>query len=141
MIVRTETGPRMRVMDPKMAGMIDVMMQKIRDSGEVNGASPNKRIKDSVKFFNKSFSGRRERLIQFLFDVDSLQDSIHISELQTAYGKRLDKENLDIPFAINRVTTRETHEPVYNEVTLGFQSPVTYRLTLGNTGGFLLKPY
>jgi two-component system phosphate regulon sensor histidine kinase PhoR len=77
--------------------------------------------------------------MQFLFDVDSLQDSIRIKELQVAYAKRLEKENLDIPFFVSRVPTRDTREPVFNEVTLGFQSPITYRLDLGNTSGFLLK--
>jgi two-component system phosphate regulon sensor histidine kinase PhoR len=132
-------GSQVRVLDPKVAGMIDVMMQKVRDSTRETVLVHEKNGNDSIRTFNKNFTGRRERLMQFLFDVDSLQDSIRIKELQVAYAKRLEKENLDIPFFVSRVPTRDTREPVFNEVTLGFQSPITYRLDLGNTSGFLLK--
>jgi len=132
-------GQRVRMLDPKVAGMLDVMMQKVRDSNHETVVIREGKGLDSVRIFNKNFSNRRERLMQFLFDVDSLQDSIRIKELQVAYAKRLDKENLDIPFSVSRVPTRDTREPVFNEVTLGFQSPITYRLDLGNTSGFLLK--
>ncbi|HEY0355839.1 MAG TPA: HAMP domain-containing sensor histidine kinase, partial [Flavisolibacter sp.] len=50
-----------------------------------------------------------------------------------------EEQNIDIPFQVSRVKTRDTREPVYNEVTLGFQNPITYRLDIENTTGFLLK--
>lgn len=125
---------RVRMLDPKVASMLDVMMQKLRDSNHQDVV-----IKDTIRTSLKSFGNRRERMMQFLFDVDSLQDSIRIKELHVAYSKRLEKENLDIPFTVSRVPTRDTREPVFNEVTLGFQSPITYRLDLGNTSVFLLK--
>lgn len=130
---------RVRSLDPKMVGMIDVMMQRIKDSSRETFIFKEGSGKDSIRIFNKNLTGRRERLMQFLFDVDSLQDSIRISELQVAYANRLDRENLDVSFFVSRVPTRETREPIYNEVTLGFQLPVTYRLNLNNTTGFLIK--
>ena len=141
-VVRTDEftkGPRVRMQDSKIPGMLDAMMLRMKDSGSTALVYKNGPGKDSIRIFNKNFSGRRERLMQFLFEVDSLQDSIRINELQVAYAKRLDKENLDIPFFVSRVQTRETREPVFNEMTVGFQSPITYRLNLGSTTGFLLK--
>ncbi|MFL5741666.1 MAG: sensor histidine kinase [Flavisolibacter sp.] len=131
-------GRQIRVSDQKMVSMINMMMKKMKDSSKGIITFSKGQRNDSVHMFNKGFP-RRDRLMQFLFDVDSLQDSIRIKELQIAYTKRLDEQNLDIPFTISRVPTRETNEPVFNEVTLGFYNPITYHLELGNTTGFLLK--
>lgn len=127
-----------RNVDPKMGGMIDVMMQKLKDSNGTIVIRQENSV-DSIRYSNKSFSGKRDRLMQFLFDVDSLQDSIKIKELETAYAKRLDEQNLDIPFIIRKFKPREGRDPRFNEVTLGFSNPITYRLELLNTNGFLLR--
>ena len=113
---------------PKMAGMMDVLIQRAKDSN-----------KATVYLSKDSISPRQNRIIQFLFDVDSLQDSIRVKEIETAYAQRLKKENWDIDFTVVRVPTRETEQPIFNEVTLGFKNPITYRLELGNTFPFLLK--
>ena len=117
----------------KIEGMVDVVMNKIRDT---SGKTVNY---DSLF---KTFPGRRDRrdrMLQFLFDIDSLQDSIRIVELDSAYQKHLDDQNLDVDFTINRVATRETKQPVFNEVTLGFRNPVTYRLQVHNKNAFIFK--
>jgi len=124
--------------DPKMTGIIDVMLQKVKDSSRGKLVFTEKNI-DSIRVINRGFSKRQDRLMQFLFDVDSLQEPIRVGEIDTAYARRLDKENLEVPFEIMRVPTRDRPEPVFNEVTLGFSNPVTYRLQLGNTSGVLLK--
>ncbi|HEU4469513.1 MAG TPA: HAMP domain-containing sensor histidine kinase [Flavisolibacter sp.] len=133
------TGKTMvvRPVDQKMVSIINAMTQRAKDSGQ--RIYLRKMENDTVRYITKGFSGRRERMMQFLFDVDSLQDSIRLRELQSAYVKRLDEQNLNIPFSIMRVPTQENKEPVYNEVTLGFTNPITYRLELGSTSGFLLK--
>lgn len=124
--------------DPKMTGMIDVMMQKVQDSNRETVVYTQKTSVDSIRVFNRGF-GRKERLMQFLFDVDSLQEPIRTGELDSAYARRLEKENLDVPFEIIKVEPRERPEPVFNEVTMGFSKPVTYRLELKNTSGVLLR--
>ncbi|HYK55828.1 MAG TPA: hypothetical protein VEV15_05075, partial [Flavisolibacter sp.] len=63
-----------------------------------------------MRFSNKALSGRRNRLMQFLFDVDSLQDSVKVKELQAAYVKKLQEQNINIPFSIYRVPTIEREE-------------------------------
>jgi two-component system phosphate regulon sensor histidine kinase PhoR len=94
---------------------------------------------DTQYIFNKNFSGRRNRLIQFLFDIDSLQDSVKVNELEVAFSRHLEDQGVKIPFRINRVQTNESDGPIHNEVTLGFSNPITYRLTLGNIFPFLIK--
>ncbi len=146
--VDTNTRPGNRAMNQKLVSMMNVMVQKYKDSGRTSILRDSTGTyifrdagrMDTLRIANSRLpGGRRDRLVQFLFDVDSMQDSIKVKELQAAYAKRLDEQNLDVPFSISRVTTRETREPVFNEVTLGFQTPITYRVDLGNTTGFLLK--
>jgi len=124
----------------KMVKMINVMLKRAKDSSRETIVMSNGQQVDSIRIIKKgSFPGRRERIMQFLVDIDSLQDSIRVKELQTAYARRLEKENIDVPFTVKRVQANDTLRPVYNEVTLGFRNPITYRLDLGNTTGFLLR--
>ena len=124
----------------KMVKMINVMLKRAKDSSRETIVMSNGQQIDSIRIIKKgSFPGRRERIMQFLVDIDSLQDSIRVKELQTTYAKRLEKENIDVPFTVKRVQANDTLRPVYNEVTLGFRNPITYRLDLGNTTGFLLR--
>lgn len=118
----------------KIEGMVDVVMNKVRDSSS--------RTSTNIDSLFKTFPGRRDRrdrMLQFLFDIDSLQDSIRTVELDSAYRKRLDEQNLDVGFSIEKVKTRETKEPVFNEVTLGFRYPATYRLIVHNKNAFVFK--
>jgi two-component system phosphate regulon sensor histidine kinase PhoR len=120
----------------KMVSMMDVIMQKTADSGK-----PRVFVKksDSLQFTNSTISPRQNRIMQFLFDVDSLQDSIRVKEIDAAYSKKLAEQNIDVPFTVSRVETKETEGRVFNEVTLGFAHPITYRLDLVNTFPYLLK--
>ena len=134
--------PRMRVLQKeKMVGMMDVIMQRTNDSSRprIFIRSANK---DSIQLINAGMSPRQSRIMQFLFDVDSLQDSIKVKEIEAAYAKRLQEQNLDVDFTVSRVQTKEADtisKPMYNEVTLGFANPITYRLDLGNTFPVILK--
>ncbi len=56
-----------------------------------------------------------------------------------AYSKRLTEQNIEVPFTVSRVETKDSEKPVFNEVTLGFARPITYRLDLGDTFPYLLK--
>lgn len=122
----------------KMATMMNVMMQKMKDSAHSKLIITELGRVDTVRL-KTGFSPRKDRLMQFMFDVDSLQDSIKVKELVAVYSKRLEEQNLGVPFSISRVKPKESREPVFNEVTLGFRNPITYRVDLGNTTTFLLK--
>jgi two-component system phosphate regulon sensor histidine kinase PhoR len=121
-------------------------MNKVKDSTG-NTVIFTQKFSDSLR---KAFPGRRDRMLQFLFDIDSLQDSIKIVELDSAFQKRLKDQNLDIPFVINRLEGKELtearermdgkeKEPAFNEVPVGFRNPITYRLTIHNKTAFILK--
>jgi len=125
--------------EQKIEGMLDVVMNRVKDSNSHRTVVLSPRISDSFQMINRAFPGRRDRMLQFLFDLDSLQDSIKVIELDSAYAKRLEDQNLDIAFAIKKVETRETKEPVFNEVTLGFRNPTTYRLDIHNKTAFIFK--
>lgn len=123
--------------DRKMANMLDVIVRRAKDSGnrEILITGHN----DSLHVGRSGYGSRRNRMMQFLFDVDSLQDSVKVKELDTAYARQLNEQNLNVPFSISRVKTSDSLPPSYNEVTLGFARPITYRLNLGNTTPVLLK--
>jgi two-component system phosphate regulon sensor histidine kinase PhoR len=141
--IQQERGkwPRIKALPrEKMIGMVDVLMQ--RTNGHRGGKQEIIfRRGDSVRVFNEKISPRQNRIMQFLFDVDALQDSIRIAEIEKAYAKRLAEQNLDVPFSVSRVKTLEDEgeRRRFNEVTLGFANPITYRLDLGNTFPVLLR--
>lgn len=69
-----------------------------------------------------------------------MQDSLRISEIDSAYSKALKEEKLNIPFTIIETDSADVDdEPAFNEVTVGLANPVTYKLQLGNTFPYLLK--
>jgi two-component system, OmpR family, phosphate regulon sensor histidine kinase PhoR len=147
-ILQQNRSGKVRIITPsqKVESMIDVVMNKIKDSTG-NTVIFTQKFSDSLR---KAFPGRRDRMMQFLFDIDSLQDSIKIVELDSAFQKRLKEQNLDIPFAINKLEGKglaearermdgKEKEPAFNEVPLGFRNPVTYRLTIQGKTTFILN--
>lgn len=119
----------------KVVNMVDLLTKKVKDTAGgmlIKGS-------DTVRFSNKGLSSRRNRLIQFLFDVDSIQDSVRVKEIEVTYAKKLQEQGINVPFKINRVPTTEKDEPVFNQITLGFSRPITYKLELGSTTSYLLK--
>lgn len=141
MIIQREltNGRRMGTLPREnMAGIVDVVMQRTRDTSL---AKVTIRNGDSIRVFRNTISPRQNRIMQFLFDVDALQDSIRVAEIEKAYDARLKEQRLSIPFTVSRIKTADTipEKPRYNEVTLGFANPITYRLDLANTVPFILK--
>src|SRR5579875_836447 len=67
--------------DRKMANMLDVIVRRAKDSGnrEILITGHN----DSLRVGRSGYGSRRNRMMQFLFDVDSLQDSVKVKELDT----------------------------------------------------------
>jgi len=92
--------------------------------------------------------------IKILRAVDSLQDSISVKELSARYAQMIKREHIAVPFSITsykRVLKKEFsfsdpdlnpehefgREP--NEVTVGFNHPVTYHLEIFNSTSFVLR--
>jgi two-component system, OmpR family, phosphate regulon sensor histidine kinase PhoR len=75
--------------------------------------------------------------------MDAAQDTLTINEISTVYNERMLQQNINVPFSITRynkdISNDKESERAFNEVTIGFSHPVTYRLDLGNTSFYLTK--
>src|SRR5450759_1481294 len=92
----------------------------------------------SVIKFRKSADSNH--VFNFLYGVDSLQDSLKLPEIIKAYSAKLKKESLNIPFTVTKSDSAEFQEEQdLSYVTVGFAHPVTYRLSPGNTAPYLMK--
>ena len=120
----------------KVVALANTIRQKVRDSASVETIVFQRRLNE--KGHLKPFTKRENRLIQFLYDVDSMQDSIKVVEVEKLYQQKLDQQNINVPFEIKRLQ-KARDERAFNEVTLGFANPITYQLDLGNTFPYLLK--
>ena len=89
--------------------------------------------------------GPRGEFFRLLYNVDSLQDSLRVKEIDSACRIAFKKEGMNVPISISRnggkmqrekVSSEELRLP--NKVTIGFAHPVTYELSLGNTFGHLI---
>src|SRR4030095_7754187 len=143
-----ESDMKIRVM-PKteIVTMVNAMRDKIRDSlkgAKVNSAvivsmnkEPGSAHVDTLKF-EKRIDGNG--ILQFLYGVDSLQDSLKISEITTVYQKRLNGESLQIPFQVIRLDrTRDDDDRDFSNITVGFSHPITYHLEIGNSFSYLVE--
>lgn len=102
--------------------------------------------KDSANEFEfKTRNDHPGNIIRFLYGVDSLQDSLRIREIDSAYQAALNREGIDISYSVIRSDASpsrgfippERMEP--NKITIGFAHPVTYEMKLGNANWYLLK--
>jgi two-component system, OmpR family, phosphate regulon sensor histidine kinase PhoR len=117
-------------MDNTTVGMVQ---DSIRINKEIHGPLPP----DFEKKMHGPLPG--DRIVQLLYGVDSLLDSIRIGEIDTAYRAELQRQKLSIPFTITRAAVANKELEPANEVTVGFAKPVTYRLNTGNTVPYLLR--
>jgi two-component system phosphate regulon sensor histidine kinase PhoR len=144
-----DTDESMMVSMPSRKGMIstiNVIRGKLKDSikkdsGRLMITINETSIKnDSLKFTGGPAGKDHEKFVQFLYNMDSLQDPLNIKEIDSAFRKQLTKEKIKVPFSILELSGNASlNEPADNVVTLGFAKPVTYKLELGNTVPYLLK--
>ncbi len=142
-MIRVHTGTKDQIIST-----IKVIREKLNDTlKRKNGmiiTSDNMSVKFRVDTLsiNKDISQipHQNQIIQMLYGVDSLQDSLRLKEIDTAYSKAMHNQKLDIPFTIAKFDScNVSGEPALNEVTVGFAHPVTYKLSLGDTFPYLLK--
>jgi two-component system phosphate regulon sensor histidine kinase PhoR len=79
------------------------------------------------------------KFVQLLYNIDSLQDSLSVNEIDSAFRRQLIKEKTSVPFSIVQLKGAALNGPIDNAVSIGFANPVTYKLKLGNTAPYLLK--
>lgn len=134
----------------RIISTVNVIREKMKDSLKRPGVpspliiSLNKSStsisSDSIRFRHHipSPGGSDNVIFNLLYGVDSLQDSLRVSEIDSAYSKKLKTENIDIPYTITRSTTGDADDG-FNEVSVGFANPVTYKLEPGNSFAYLIK--
>ena len=125
---------------------IDIISEKLRDSASrehrpmvismdkttVNMSSDSIRLKTVV--------GGPNQVFELLYGGDSLQDSIRVHEVDSAFRRALAAEGLSVPFSIKKtVGGVESSGPEMHRIRIGIRNPVTYELVLGNTFTYLLK--
>lgn len=105
-----------------------------------------------IKFREQGFDGGKDKIFQFLNDIDSLQDSLKMKDIMAAVKKSFSNEKIPVSFSVNRNDsgtvlndsffsgkTPEKDLENMNKVTIGFAHPVTYNLQLENTSLYLFK--
>jgi two-component system phosphate regulon sensor histidine kinase PhoR len=96
---------------------------------------------DTLHFENRILhEGPGSQIIQLLYGVDSLQDSLRLPEITSAYAAAMKQQKLDVPFIITRLDSCAAEkEDGFNTATVGFAKPVTYKIKLGNTFPYLFR--
>lgn len=137
----------------EIVSTINVIRTKLKDSLKVRtDAKPGMIISmnntsvtstgDSINFDRRISGphGNGNHIINLLYGVDSLQDSLRLKEIDSAYTIALQKQKLVIPFSIIKNDSTGTNdELLMDEVTVGFAHPITYKLQLGNSFPYLLR--
>lgn len=135
--------------------MVNAIRDKMRDSlknAQVDSTviismkkSADAHVPDSLrgKLLKKNIYVKTDggnKFFQFLYRVDSLQDSLRVPEITVAYQKKMDEQSLPVPFEIIRLSNvQEDDEPEFSNVTVGFAHPITYHMQLGNSFPYLMK--
>lgn len=97
---------------------------------------------DSLTSPNDSAIWRKKNnVLQLLYKVDSLQDSISVTEITKAFTLRLTGDKTLVPFSVVEIDSLYGGypDPDFSNVTVGFAHPKTYHLELGNTFPYLIK--
>lgn len=135
----------------EMISTINVIRDKILDSVQgggksrmvisMNKSATMKLESDSLHVVAPAPApGKGDMVFNFLYGVDSLQDSLRVHQIDSACRQALLKDRIRIPFRVLRSDSAVRHrEPVLNEMTVGFARPVTYRFEAGNTFPYLLR--
>ncbi len=83
---------------------------------------------------------KRNGIIRLLYRVDSLQDSLTLREVDSAFAASLYKQHLGISYQVSRrLSDADEFPSSENEITIGFARPVTYKMELKNNFPYLLK--
>jgi two-component system phosphate regulon sensor histidine kinase PhoR len=125
---------------------INVIQGKIKDSLKKDSGrmiiSINETTikKDTFNISTGPGNGTHNKFIQFLYNMDSLQDPVTVKEIDSAFRLQMAKESTAVPyFILQSDSSTIANDLSDNSVTLGFAKPVTYKLQLGNTLPYLLK--
>ena len=130
---RSEGDPSRKLM--RIMSMVD---ERVKDSADRTIVITGRVHSDTAR---PSKMRSRRQLMDFLYEMETPQDTLTVKEIHSAFAARMESQNLEVPFKIQRLAKpdEEGEERRYNRVTTGFRYPITYELNLGNTSPYLLK--
>jgi two-component system phosphate regulon sensor histidine kinase PhoR len=134
-VLRQKTKPLTTDSNSKKEKIIIAMDQT---NSFITGDSTHKEFKINMKANHRMDEG----FVQLLYGADSLQDSLRVKEIDSAYVMTLKEESIQVPFSINRLDTfieSEITGHEFNKMTVGFAHPVTYELNVGNRFAYIMK--
>jgi two-component system, OmpR family, phosphate regulon sensor histidine kinase PhoR len=122
----------------KLLRIMNVLGERVKDSGSTTVILAERAPGDTAR---PSKVLKRKRLMELLYDMENIQDTLTVKEIRTAFAARMDSQSLEVPFGITRLAQpdEDGEERRFNHVTVGFRYPITYELQLGNTIPYLLK--
>ncbi len=132
-----------------MVSAINIISKKVKDSLIKSPGRPRKIIISKDRdFFDRQLEWNdslvkdlpeHDGLFNMLYGVDSLQQPLTTGEIDTVLRKQFKKQNITVPFSVEKVDVSidSAHSP--NIVSIGFVHPSNYFLKLGNKFPYLLK--
>jgi two-component system, OmpR family, phosphate regulon sensor histidine kinase PhoR len=140
---------------PEMVTMVNTIKTKLKDSLRkdqavggamiisMNEASAMRRSTDSLpEHFEKRLEIKGGDIFRYLYGIDSLQDSLKLPEIISAYKTSLVQEKITVPFTIVKMDSVCCEDEEFSDMskaTVGFARPVTYKMELGNPFSYILK--
>lgn len=123
----------------RMIELMNVLKEKVKDSSKHDDEmdTAERQMLSRRRHYGRDFPNNR--LMQFLYDVDSLQDTIRLKDIEMAFAARLEQQGIDVPFRINKFTRKSNDEPSNNEVIVGVSNPIAYRMELCDTFPYLFQ--
>lgn len=131
---------------------INVISSRLRDSMRKHGESKvvvssrqntmDIRLDTSIHLREHIIPGQepKDYFINLMYNLDSLSEKLRVSEIDSAYTKRLQEEKVRVPFTIlERDSCSREMDTRMNQVMVGFAKPVLYELKLGNTFPWLMR--
>ena len=95
---------------------------------------------DSLPVRIRKMTDTGNHLLNILYRVDSLQDSIRVSEIAASYAGMLKKEKPDVEYKILRLPAGAAgYEADMSKAVVGFAHPITYQLILTDARAYLFK--
>ena len=135
---KEEMSERKGLPRQRMVGLMNVLKEKAKDSaGPEDLMVVERQALPRRKHHNRDFPN--SRLMQFLYEVDSLQDTIRLKDVESAFTARMLQQNVDVPFRIDKFDRTTNDEPAYNEVIIGFSKPVSHTMELCDTFPYLFQ--
>lgn len=96
---------------------------------------------DSLQHNDLLWKASGNGMIRLLYRIDSLQDSIRVKEIDSAFSKSLAENKTAIPFEVSRRLLKMNEEPSFkaDEVVVGLRDPVAFSLIQGNSFPYLIR--